>query len=219
MQSEEDSAQASFATDNTFEATELSDLLEQQGSIKPSLPEQEIPDFVVEDNKKWATLNRTESFFDELTQEQELKQDLLKGIYGSINNNKIRPAIKPSRNGIGAEAKLDFLMDSLAEDFDMEEVTDKVIEKVKNKGEKIFFSSDANKGSKGTVLNDQYAEPKKSYSPDDDLEREKFNKTFKWTIIYLIIGLVVLKLLTKIYSITNSKKKKRRRRRRRRRHK
>ncbi|MCP3849371.1 MAG: hypothetical protein GY694_03900 [Gammaproteobacteria bacterium] len=216
MQIEDDAAQASFVTDNTLEATELSDLLEQQGSIESSLLGQEIPDFVVEDNKKGATLNRTESFLDELTQEQELKQikqDLLKEKYGSVNNNKIRPAIKPSGNGTGAEVKLDSLMDSLAEDFDMEEVTDKVIEKVKNKSEKIFFSSDANMGSKGTVLNEQYAEPSKNYSPDDDINRVEFNKTFKWTIIYLIIGLVVLKLFTKIYSIISSKKKKHRRRR------
>ncbi|MCU7940165.1 MAG: hypothetical protein KZQ64_06045 [gamma proteobacterium symbiont of Bathyaustriella thionipta] len=144
--------------------------------------------------------NEENYLLDEINDEYELKQirkELLKGEYGKVNSETPRNRISNSNRNITKE-KVDFNIDSLGEDFDVEQTVDKVVDKVKNKTNNLIFSSEqSNEFPSNSVSTNEYKENKYLY--DDNFDRDAFNETFKWTIIYLIIGLISLKLLISVH--------------------
>lgn len=177
--------------------------------------------------------NKPNRFLDDLKQNNELKQvefELLKGNIEQTNQNvkqQKNDKLRESGSGTG----LYFLVEPLANDPEVREKAKEILEMTKGVRELL---SSSEKPEMIDVKQEQYRHRKEGASQQQkeirnesvsgqaiyystntvygDSDYEELYENIKWTIIYLIIGIIILKILIKIFTVSSSGNKKYKRR-------
>ncbi len=199
----------SFQSGLSFD--ESGKLLEQQNSGSLIAPENENSKSEIIEK-----LNKTNRFLDDLkqkpAQENELQQmelELLKGQVAQFGDVDKSSGSKNNTHDKQSEKKgLYFLAEPVLDDPAIRQKAKEILEITKDVHEVISVPGkpEVADGGKQSLRNVSQLEA------NDDASEELY-QNIKWTIIYLLIGLVVFKLLMQVFSTAGSGNKKYRRRR------
>ncbi len=201
-----------FEDGDTFQSglsfDESGKLLEQQNSGQLIPPENSESEIIGKLNKKNRFLDDLKQQPDQKNELKQMELELLNAQAAQIGDADKSSGSKNNTQGKQSEKKgMYFLAEPVLDDHVMREKAKEVLEITRDVREFISVPGkpEVADGGKQSLRNASQLEA-------NDGASEELYQNIKWTIIYVLIGLVVFKLLMLVFSAGSGNKKYRRRR-------